>query len=55
MLTYIYITYIILTEITIIFNCYGVTATQLITFVLLYSCNNNITLKMAEIPAETCW
>jgi len=31
----------------IIFNCFGVTATQLTTFVRLYSCNNNITLKMA--------
>jgi len=31
-----------------------VTATQLTTFVSLYSCNN-ITLKKAVIEAETCW
>jgi len=31
------------------FNCYAVTVAQ------LYSCNNNITLKMTGIPAETCW
>ena len=37
------------------FNRYRVTAAQLITFVPLYSCNNNITLKMAAIVAETCW
>ena len=28
--------------------------TQLTKFVHLYSCNNNITLKMAVIVAETC-
>jgi cell division protein YceG involved in septum cleavage len=38
--------YIILTEIIIIFNCYGVTATQLTKIVPFYSCNNNTTLKM---------
>ena len=27
----------------------------LATFVHLFSCNNNITLKMAAIAAETCW
>jgi len=32
-----------------------VTASQLTTFVLLYSCENNITLKMAAVAAETCW
>ena len=53
--TYIYITYIILTEIVIILNCCGVRATQLTTFVPLYSCNNNITLKMAAIAAKMCW
>jgi len=37
------------------FSHQHVTATQLSTFVRLYSCNNNITLKMAGIPAETCW
>ena len=41
-----FITYVFSTEIIIIFNCYVVTATELTTFVLLYSCNNNITLKM---------
>ena len=41
-------------EIIIIFNCHEVTATQVTTFVYLYSCNN-ITLKMAEIATETCW
>jgi hypothetical protein len=54
-LTYINITYIILTVIIIIFNCYGVTATQLTTFVSFYSCDNNITLKMDAVAAETCW
>jgi len=39
----------------IIFNCYGVTSKQRATFVPLYSCNKNITLKMAVIAAETCW
>jgi hypothetical protein len=52
-LTYIYVTYIILTKIIIISNCYAVTATQLTLFVLLFSFNN-ITLKIAEIAAETC-
>jgi len=47
--------YIILTEIMIIFNSYGVTSTQRATSVLLYSCNKNITLKMATSAAETCW
>jgi len=54
-LTHIYSTYMILTGITIISNCYGMTMTQLTTFVPLYCCNNNITLKMAAIAAETCW
>jgi hypothetical protein len=49
----IYITYIILTEIIIIFSCYGVTATQLTAFVPVYF-YNNITLKMAAVVAETC-
>jgi hypothetical protein len=53
-LTYIYVTYIILTEIIIIFNCYEVTATQLTTFIPLYS-YNNITLKMAALAAAACW
>lgn len=34
------------------FSCYGVWATQLTIFVSLYSFNNNITKKMAAIPAE---
>jgi len=46
------VTYKMLIEITIIFNWYGVTMTQLITFVPSYSCNN-ITLKTAAIAAET--
>jgi hypothetical protein len=46
LLTYIYITYKILT--------YRVTATQLTTFVPLYS-YNNITLMMAAIEAYTYW
>jgi len=29
--------------------------TQLTKFVRLYSCNNSITLKMAGMPAKTCW
>ena len=53
-LTHIYITYTILTKIINIFNCYGVPATHLITFVQLCSYNTNITLKMAAIAAETC-
>ena len=53
-LTYICITRIILTKFIKLFNCYGVTATQLTKCVLFYCCNNNITLKMAAIPAETC-
>jgi len=52
-LTHIYMTYIMLTKI-VIFNCYGVMVTQLTTLVCLYSCNNNITLKMGRILAETC-
>jgi hypothetical protein len=36
------------------FNCYGVTTTQLTTTEPLYSLNN-ITLKMAAVGAETCW
>ena len=44
-----------LTVIIVIFNCYVVMATQLTTFVVLCSCNNNVTLKMAAIAAETCW
>ena len=47
-LTYTYCTYIVLTEIVIIFNCYAVKVTQIITFVPL-CCGNNITLKMAAI------
>jgi len=43
-----------LTEIIVIFISDGVTATQLTTFVLLYSYNNDITLKMATIATETC-
>jgi hypothetical protein len=43
--------YIILTEIIIICNCYGVATTQLTTFVPLYYCNNNATLKMAATAA----
>jgi hypothetical protein len=54
-LTYIYITYIILTKIIIICNCYGVTMTKLTTLVPLYYGNNNFTLKMAPVVAETCW
>jgi len=50
--TSICIIYNILIEIIIIFNWYGVTMTQLITFVPLYSCNN-IILKTAAIAAET--
>jgi hypothetical protein len=53
-LTYIYITNIILTEITVIFNCYRVPVTQLTTFVCLYFCNN-ITPRAARIAAKTCW
>ena len=51
---FIYITYKIITEIIIIFNFYGVTATPRTTFVPLYCCNNNGTLKTAAIAAETC-
>jgi len=47
-------TYIIVTEITITFNCYGVTATQVTTFVPLYCCDN-VALNMAAIAAETYW
>jgi len=54
LVTSIYIAYVILNEIIIIFNCYGVTVTQLTTFVSLYSCNN-ITMKMATVAAETYW
>jgi len=36
------------------FSHQHVTATQLSTFELSYSCNN-FTLNMAGIPAETCW
>jgi len=32
-----------------------VTATQLTSFVPLYSFINNITLKMATVVAKTCW
>jgi len=49
----IYITYIILTEIIIFFNCCGVTATLLTTFVPMYFYNNNITLKMAAVVAKS--
>jgi hypothetical protein len=51
---YITYTYIILTEIKIIVNYFGVRTTQLTTFETLYSCNNN-TLKMAAVAAETWW
>ena len=44
-----------LAVIIMIFNCHDVTPTQLITFVPLYCYDNNITLKMAAIVAETCW
>jgi hypothetical protein len=37
------------------FNCYGVIVTQLNTFICLYSCNNDITLKMEGIMAEKLW
>jgi hypothetical protein len=45
----------ILTEITIIYNCYGVTPTQLTTFIPFHCYDNNITLKMAVVAAERCW
>jgi len=45
-------TCVILTEITITFNCYGVTATQLTTLVPLYCCDN-VALNMTVIAAET--
>jgi len=32
-----------------------VTVTQLTKFVLLYSCNNNINLRMAAIATEASW
>ena len=51
--SYIDITYIILSNIIKIYNCYGTTS-QLTTFVPLHSCNN-VALKMATIAAETCW
>jgi len=54
-LTYIYIKHIVLTEIITFLNWYGVTAAQLTKFIHLYSCNNNFTLKMAAIAAETYW
>ena len=55
-LTHISITHIILTEIITIFHFYGVMSTKLTTtLVRLYSCNNNIILKMAAITTETCW
>jgi hypothetical protein len=54
-LTYICINCVIITETAIMFNCYRMTATQLTTFVPLYSCNNNINLKMVAVAAETCW
>jgi hypothetical protein len=54
-LFYIYITYTTVTEIITILNYYVVTVTKITTFVHLYCCNNNITLKMAAIAAETCW
>jgi hypothetical protein len=34
--------------------CYGMMVTQLTTFVPLYSCINNITLKEAATAAKTC-
>ena len=34
---------------------FRVMVTQVPTSVCLYLCNNNITLKMAVIPTETCW
>ena len=36
-------------------GCYAVPGTQLTTFVLLYSCKNNITVKTSSIAAETCY
>jgi hypothetical protein len=54
-LTRIYIAYIILTEIIITLNCYGLMAIWLTTYVLLCSYNNNITVKMAAEVAEICW
>jgi len=35
--------------------CYVVTTTQITMFEPMYSCNNNIILKMATIAAEACW
>ena len=49
------VTHIILTEIIIISNCYGISVTQLTPSASLCSCNNNITLTMVAIPVETCW
>ena len=37
------------------FHCYEVMVAQLTKSVHLYSCNNNITLKMAGMLDETCW
>jgi len=45
-----YITYIILTEIKIIVNYYGVRTTHLTTFESSYSSNNNA-LKIAAVAA----
>ena len=47
-LTYICITYIILTDHIITFNCYGVTVTQLTTFVCSYCCNNKKTWRWPQ-------
>ena len=54
-LTYVYITRQFLTEITVTFNCYGVTTTQLSEYVNLYFCDDNVTRKMVSVAAETCW
>jgi len=37
------------------FKYYGVMVTQVTTFLFLYSCNINITLKIAGMSAEKCW
>jgi len=36
----------------VFFSCYGCVGDSYPHF---YSCNKNIALKMAAIPAETCW
>jgi hypothetical protein len=56
-LTYIYISHIILTEIIIFLNFYGVMIqlTTLVDSPPLYCCNKNSTRKLATIVAKTCW